>query len=100
MRWIKQFEENIQSLPNSIENFPIMVRKNCLCGYWIDRARQEMIFDNLWLNKLDLKHESMHVIAENLISKYQEDGIDDAGKGFHTLRLASTEILSILGEAK
>jgi len=96
-QWQKQFENNIQSLPEEIKNWPIMKKTKCHCGIWIKRAMQEQLFEDTWINKLDIAHESMHYIADDLFKKYQQDNFTEARGGLKQFNEAIMKMSTIIG---
>ena len=99
-QWLKHFENNINSAPGSIEYWPIMVRKECLCGYWIKRVRQEQLFEEQWLNKLDEAHELIHRCAEDLFKHYQKDDLVTAREGLEEIRVLFDKMNIVLAQCE
>jgi len=99
-QWQKQFETNINSEPENIGQWPILKRTNCHCGVWIKRARQEQLFEDKWLNKLDDAHNTMHDIADDLFNKYQQGQIQEARLGLNDLEIAIEHLGNILGQCE
>jgi len=95
-RWLKQFENNIHSPIDSTKNWPIMDQKQCFCSYWLKRARQEQLFEDHWLDKLDELHQSIHYIADSLKNKYLQGEIDAAREGLKELRIVFKKMSIIL----
>jgi len=98
-QWQKHFEKNINSEPENVEQWPILKRTNCHCGVWINRARQDYLFEDKWLNKLDEAHNTMHNIADDLFNKYQEDQIQKARSGIKDLELAIKHLSIVWGQS-
>ena len=73
-----------------------MARKKCFCSYWLKRARQEQLFEEHWLDKLDQVHESIHCIADDLLNKYQQGEIDAARGGLKALQIVFEKINILL----
>jgi len=76
--WTETFINNIQSSPDSVEYWPIMNRKNCPCGTWIQRAKQDELFAVLDLESLDKAHKSFHLIAQELHAQYLDGDVETA----------------------
>jgi len=87
-RWQKHLEENILSSPEDISHWPILKKTKCHCGVLIKRAREEALFEEIWLNKLDDAHDSIHNIADDLFNKYQKGEISKAREGLNDLHKA------------
>jgi diguanylate cyclase (GGDEF)-like protein/PAS domain S-box-containing protein len=97
-QWVKRFEDNIQSSPEAIDYWPIMVASKCHCGSWINKAAQNQPFEQRWLTKLDKAHEEMHAVATGLLHKYQESEIEVARKGLGEFQKKYQKIASIIGQ--
>lgn len=99
-QWQKKFKNKILSLPGSIKQWPILARTNCHCGIWIKRARQEQLFEESWLKKLEQAHDIAHGLADDLYKKYLQGDIDKARTGLNDLQIAADHISSILGQCE
>jgi len=97
VQWQQKFEKNIDSLPGSIKHWPILKRTQCHCGIWIKRAKQEKLFEEKWLEKLEFTHHAMHDIADDLFNKYQQGQIMIARKELDTFQAAVKNMLNVLG---
>ncbi|HDY84230.1 hypothetical protein LCGC14_0844280 [marine sediment metagenome] len=86
-QWQRYFEKNILSMPAQIEYWPIMVKNKCQCGTWIKRARQDDIFSDNWLTAFEDTHHEMHLLANDLLLKYENDQWEEARLGLTQLRL-------------
>jgi len=71
--WLKNFNDKVNKSNFILSSLPILEYKKCHHGAWIQRAKQDKIFDTLWLNKLEVAHENMHKIANLVIDEYQEN---------------------------
>jgi len=96
-QWQKDFETNIHALPGETRRWPILKRTKCHCGIWIHRAKQNKLFEDKWLEKLELTHDVMHDIADDLFAKYKSGEIDTARDEFKTFQRAAGDMLDILG---
>ncbi len=96
-RWKNLFISNMQSSPQDIEACPIMDMRHCHCSYWIHRARQEQLFEEKWLHRLELAHERIHIIAHELLVKNQQDNFDGAINGIAEFNLAFENMSNIFG---
>ena len=78
--WKNYFVSNIQSSPDVISGWPIMDGNSCHGDTWIKRARQEQVFSEIELDKLEQAHEEVHLIADIIQHKFQGGDIADAQK--------------------
>lgn len=87
-RWYKQFEKNIQTIPEEVDYWPILNKTKCHCGVLIKRLGEEGLFNKSWLNKLDDTHHSIHNIADDLFKQYQQGEISKARSELKELHIA------------
>jgi hypothetical protein len=97
-QWQTLFENNIESPPESIKNWPVMKRAKCHCGLWLMSAKQEQLFEENWLNKLEKIHHSIHDIAGNLFKQYEQGKINSARNGLKEIQQVFNKINQILGQ--
>jgi len=99
-QWQKHFERNIHSSPGNIKRWPILTRTKCHCGIWIKRAKNEKLFEEKWIEKLDLAHEAMHDSADALFNKYQEGQVVAARDELSVFQEVADNMLNILGQCE
>ena len=99
-QWLKHFENNIQSTPDSIKNWPIMTGGKCLCGFWIKHARKEQLFEENCLEKISEVHKSIHRIADDLLNQYQQGKIDAARDGLKEFRATFEKMSNVLEQCE
>jgi len=99
-QWQQNFENSIQAPSNITKTWPILIRTKCHCGVWIKRARQEMIFEEESLLKLEQQHDILHNIADDLFQRYQEANILDVNDELKNLNNAIEHLYSILGQCE
>ncbi len=98
--WQKLFEKDINASPGSAQHWPILKRTKCHCGIGIKRARQEKLFEEKWITKLEISHNVMHDLADELFKKYQEGQIETARENLNTFQTATEDLLNILGQCE
>jgi diguanylate cyclase (GGDEF)-like protein/PAS domain S-box-containing protein len=69
--WYETFKHKQGSRSNNSKKWPLMNPKQCQHGAWLKRAHNEQLFDNDWLQDLQQTHESMHLIATDIMIKHQ-----------------------------
>jgi len=99
-QWQKNFETRIQAPADTEKAWPILIRTKCHCGVWIKRARQEMIFEEQSLLKLEKQHDIFHDIADDLFQSYQEGNISAVSDGLKDFKNAVEHLYSILGQCE
>lgn len=95
-QWQETFINTIQSTPEAIDHWPIMNSKNCACGTWIKRARQEQLFAAESLKQLDKAHNALHLVAHSLLQQYQDGHVDSAREGLPEFQTSFDKIESAL----
>jgi diguanylate cyclase (GGDEF)-like protein/PAS domain S-box-containing protein len=96
-QWFKLIEHNIQaSPPDTIDHWPIMEHSKCHQGIWIERTRQEQLFEENCLNQLEAAHQALHHIAYDLINQFQAGEIDKARKGLPVFKEAYGTMINLL----
>jgi len=95
--WKNTFINNIQSLPDRAEHWPILNGKHCPCGTWIKRARQEQLFEAEGLEQLDKAHDALHLIAQEFHLQYQDGDVNTAREGLLELQVAFDNMNYSLG---
>jgi diguanylate cyclase (GGDEF)-like protein/PAS domain S-box-containing protein len=101
-QWQRYFERKILSRPAQIEDWPIMTKNKCQSGTWIKRARRDVDFNDRWLTEFEHVHDEIHLIANDLLLKYENDQQEESRLGLTQLRnrfdsleqLISSEITS------
>jgi len=96
-QWENQFINKLQSSPDVIESWPIMDMHRCPCGYWIYRARQEQLFEEKWLDRLEQAHGEIHCIAHELQVQYQQGDLEQARDNLAELKVAFDKMSNVLG---
>ena len=99
-QWQKHFEFNIQSSPDKVEHWPILINTKCHCGVWIKRAKEDLLLEENHLKILESHHNSMHTIADNLFNKYQKGEFDAARDGLTLLKTAFEKITNVLEQCE
>ncbi len=90
--WKNHLVANIFSLPQEIEQWPVMNRKLCHCGYWFKRMRQRELFDDGWLKKLNKAHNKFYTIAHRLFVLHHAGDVEQAQQGIDKLEQAYEEM--------
>lgn len=99
-QWKKHFEKSILSSTSNTNKWPILKSTNCHCGVWIKRVKQERLFEEKWLVKLEDQHNIIHSIADDLFNIYQQGQLEAARRGLNNFQIAIEDILNILGQCE
>ena len=98
--WENIFIANIQSDPETISSWPIMHEKQDHCAHWLKRARQEKLFTQSSITKLEEAHEEEHLIANIIFQKYQDGEIDEARSVLFDFQSACNQMSNVLGQCE
>ena len=96
--WKQQFVSNILASAEDIVQWSIMNQKHCPCGSWITRERQEQLFDQQGLKRLEKAHDEVHFIAYAIQSKYLEGDIQAARAVLTDLQSAFEQMSNAVGQ--
>lgn len=77
-RWYESFVNNIKRDADKVEHWPIMDNRKCHCGSWLGRVHEQGMFDEIWLDKLEQKHDNLHALAHELRETYLTGHPQDA----------------------
>lgn len=97
-QWYKKFESKILETEKDDINWPISCHTKCHLGNWLQRAKQEQLFDEIWVKKLDEEHVLMHNMAEDIFHIYQEGRVDEAKHKLKEMQINFEKITNVLGE--
>ncbi len=71
--WQVKFTEKIFSPHNETSDWPLIESRKCHCGHWIQQVKKEDLFDNEWIEQLDIAHKKVHSFAKILQLSYEEN---------------------------
>ncbi|MFW5427099.1 MAG: EAL domain-containing protein [Methylophagaceae bacterium] len=95
--WFAKFKRKLdEAQTTGNKEWPYMKHTQCHHGAWIKRAYKERLFDKDWLESLEVDHEAMHAIAEQLIHKYQANESDISENDFEQVRIAFDKMIIAL----
>ncbi|NOQ81013.1 MAG: EAL domain-containing protein, partial [Methylophaga sp.] len=98
--WFSQFEQALQATQVSDELSRLVNHKKSHRNSWIERARQELLFDSNWLSTLAKENEDMDYLVNKLNSKYQSRHNSDLKDDIAKLEQAYEKIRTTLLEYK
>lgn len=99
-RWHNSFVNNIRQDADKVGHWPIIDHRKCHCGSWLNRVKEQGLFDEIWLDKLEQAHHGWHALAYELRETYLGGNPRDAQEQLNELtrlfervqELASTAI--------
>jgi len=97
-QWYKKFTDKVLNVSSNGTVLPIEEGVKCHAGRWIKNAKQEQIFDAVWLEKLDKVHVEIHTVAEEIVLLYQENKQHEVKLTLHSLESVFEIMKQILGE--
>ena len=95
--WKDRFISNIQSAPETVEHWPIMDSKHCPCSVWIKREKQEQLFEEEGLKRLDKAHQLLHLKAHTLLFQFKDGDLDAAREGLSEFQATYDDMSQTLG---
>lgn len=99
-QWKNLFISNIQSSPKNVEHWPIIDKKHCHCGYWLERAIKDQDFEKDALDKLILVHDEVHFIAHNIQLLYQQGDLELSRDGLEQFNSMFNKMSDALGQCE
>ncbi len=99
-QWQRRFIDKVQAPFEALSAWPIMDRQCCPCGYWLYRAKQEQLFQEPYLDKLEQAHEEVHRIAHKVRAQYQEGHLEQARDGLAEVKRAFDKMRHVLSLCK
>lgn len=94
--WYEAFKHKQNTPATHNAKWPLMNPKLCQHGIWLKRARDEQLFANEWLQKLDQAHENMHIIATDIMIKHQNKNANVTSEDLNKLHQAFECMMLIL----
>jgi len=99
-QWKGSFKKHLLSSPSNSEQWPILNRTKCHCGIWIKRVKQDKLFEEKYVMKLNDAHNVFHDISGDLYNKYQAGKLDTARSGLGTFELAFERLHGLVDQYK
>ncbi|BCG63704.1 MAG: hypothetical protein methR_P1432 [Methyloprofundus sp.] len=84
-RWYNIFAHNIQSAPDEPKNWPVMTQHKCHHVIRFKQIRQESLFNQEWLRKINKDYELFQQTAHDLFNQYMRSDIAGALTGLDEL---------------
>jgi len=94
--WFNNVKQVTLNLKEGNEKHVLMDYKKSHHGFWVERARQEHLFDESWLNSLAHEIETMHHLADVLNTKYHASQHGDVQGELEALEMANKKVMTIL----
>jgi len=91
--WFKHVTKLLQTMEDS--GFGEFFVK-CHLGVWLSRFRSEKIFDDEWLDSIQLAHDEFYELAKTLINKHQNGEVTQAREGIKELETAYINVSNYL----
>jgi len=93
--WYKRFERGFNLPSTTKDQWPILNRKQCHCGVWINKAKEEQFCDKAGLIEMEAAHNTLHDVADNLIKQYYEGSDSNKADALLDLQLAIEYLESV-----
>jgi diguanylate cyclase (GGDEF)-like protein/PAS domain S-box-containing protein len=85
-QWATRIENNLNTLPENLQQWPTMDSNKTSCGVWIKREKRTHLFEKSWLATLEALNEEMMCSAKELLRHYQAEKVDTVKKGINKLQ--------------
>lgn len=95
--WISLIEKQISDNVDLSESaFCEMRSGDCHCGVWLEHEKQGSLFANGWLSELEVSHQNVHLLANDIARLSANDAIDALQSKIGAFREASNTVLKLL----
>ena len=95
-RWYQLFITNLKTDHADLHHWPILDKRKCHCGFWVERIKQEGRQSRKFLSSLDATHLEMHTLANQLYELYTAGEIEAARNGIDALQKIFEKVNSSL----
>jgi len=65
-QWEEKFKAAVIALPVEVKSWPVIDSKHCHCGSWIHQKKQEQLFENKTLQRIEKSHDKIHEVAHKI----------------------------------
>ncbi|NOQ17598.1 MAG: EAL domain-containing protein [Methyloprofundus sp.] len=96
--WYEKFTSSVLQEQSNQSDWLNAGLGRCHLERWLQRAKQDHLFDENWVNKLDAVHLLMHSTAGSIFDKYKQGQIGAARQELDELRVSFAKITNVLGE--
>jgi len=98
--WFSNAKQSLLQIESGDERVTqIDYRKSHHCT-WVERARQELIFDADWLNSLGQENETMYQLVQTVNAKYHAGQLDDIQAEVDIMEKAYEKVMTVLAAYK
>lgn len=94
--WLQRVIVNLKTEPDDIHGWPLLNPKKSHFNHWLEQARKEDLFNQLWLDQLKLAYTELFHAAAGLRNQYEEDHQDLASAGIDELHAIYLQIQRLL----
>lgn len=93
-QWKEKLKRNVLSPPDNIALWPILDNQRCHCQNWIQLKKQQQLFAEDDMQRLEHAHHKIHDIAYVIQCKYQAGNLVAARADLTKLELAYDELIN------
>tara|TARA_R110001592_G_scaffold281911_1_gene549526 strand:- start:18503 stop:22108 length:3606 start_codon:yes stop_codon:yes gene_type:complete len=93
-QWKEKLKRNVLSAPDNIKLWPILDNQRCHCRNWIHLKKQQQLFTEVDMQRLEQAHHKIHDIAYVIQGKYQAGKLVAARADLTELELAFDELIN------
>ena len=94
--WLQRVIVNLQTDPDDIHGWPLLNPKKSHFNHWLEQARKEDLFNQLWLDQLKLAYTELFHAAAGLKNQYEEAHQELARAGIDELQAIYLQIQRLL----
>ncbi|HEC74088.1 MAG TPA: EAL domain-containing protein, partial [Methylophaga aminisulfidivorans] len=94
--WHARVINNLRSTPDSIQQWPSMDLKKCHFEHWLQQAKKQNLFDNEWLQSMNIAYTELYHEANALKYQFQQQQLENNEVGISELTKRYETIIDLL----
>lgn len=100
IQWINHFTQNTLSPTSGVIFWPISDKTKCPCGTWLKRASKEGYFDDEWIASLNKRHNTLHLLADEIKEQYLHNQLDSYRNKLDRLNNCFEDMVQFMSESQ
>jgi len=98
--WFSGAKQRLLNTDNADEEEVLIEYKKSHHRTWVERARQELLFDVDWLNSLAKESETIHQLVQSVNTQYKAGQLDNLPAELESMEKAFEKVTSLLAAYK
>ena len=98
--WWMHIEQSIRQAYTTTDKVTLVDYNKSHCRAWLEKARQELVFNASWVNALEMEAEGMHQLAISKLSQAQVNEAQDIESDLRELQASNARVVTVLEQYK